>query len=191
MMKPDGIFPLTAKRWEDFEQLFGPRGACAGCWCMYWKLRRKDYEAGKGESNRAAQKEIVTAGRMPGLLAYVESIPAGWVAVEPRENYPVLNNSRILQPLDDRPVWSVTCFFVDKRYRNQGLTVALLRAAVDFVTGQGGKVVEGYPVEPQDGKKTAPVFVYTGLASAFKQAGFVEAGRRSERRPIMRCYIEG
>jgi len=189
-MKPNTIFPLSPDRWDDFEQLFGPRGACAGCWCMYWKLPRKDFTAGQGDQNRLAQKEIVASGRTPGLLAYVDGIPAGWVAVEPRENYPVLNNSRILKPLDETPVWSVTCFYVAKKYRSQGLTVALLKAAIEHVEKHGGRVVEGYPVEPRAGKKMAPVFVYTGLASAFKQAGFVEAGRRSETRPIMRYVIK-
>ncbi len=157
------VFPLTPDRWDDFEQLFGPRGACAGCWCMYWKLPRKDFTAGQGDQNRLAQKEIVASGRVPGLLAYVDGIPAGWVAVEPRENYPVLNNSRILKPLDDIPVWSVTCFFVAKKYRSQGLTVALLKAAIDHVAKMGGKVVEGYPVEPRQAGKMPPAFVYTGL----------------------------
>ena len=189
-MKSNDIFPLTPDHWDDFEQLFGPRGACAGCWCLYWKLPRKDFTAGQGDHNRLAQKEIVASGRTPGLLAYVDGIPAGLVAVEPRENYPVLKNSRILKPLDDFPVWSVTCFFVAKKYRSQGLTVALLKAALDHVAKQGGKVVEGYPVEPRQAGKMPPVFVYTGLVSAFKQAGFSEAGRRSETRPIMRYFIK-
>jgi len=184
------ILPLHPDRWGDFELLFGPRGACAGCWCMYWKLPRKDFTAGQGDCNRLAQKEIVTSGRIPGLLAYVDGIPAGWVAVEPRENYPVMKNSRILKPLDDIPVWSVTCFFVAKKYRSQGLTVALLKVAIDYVLKQGGKVMEGYPVEPREAGKMPPAFVYTGLASAFKQAGFTEAGRRSPTRPIMRYSIK-
>jgi GNAT superfamily N-acetyltransferase len=157
---------------------------------MYWKLPRKDFTAGQGDQNRLAQKQIVASGQTPGLLAWVDGIPAGWVAVEPRENYPVLNNSRILKPLDDIPVWSVTCFFVAKKYRSQGLTVALLKATLDHVAKQGGKVVEGYPVEPRAAGKMPPVFVYTGLASAFKQAGFTEAGRRSDTRPIMRYSIK-
>ena len=189
-MNPGEIFPLTPDRWGDFEQLFGPRGACAGCWCMYWKLPRKDFKAGQGDPNRLAQKQIVDSGRIPGLLACVDGNPAGWVAVEPRENFPVLNNSRILKPLDELPVWSVTCFFVARKFRNQGLTVALLKAAIDHVAGQAGEVVEGYPLEPPEAEKLPPVFVYTGLASAFKQAGFMEAGRRSDRRPIMRYFIK-
>ncbi len=189
-MTASEFFPLTPARWEHFELLFGPRGACAGCWCVYWKLPRKLFNAGQGDQNRLAQQEIVASGRVPGLLAYVDGTPAGWVAVEPRANYPVLANSRTLAPLDDLPVWSVPCFFVAKNYRRQGLTVSLLRAAIDHVASSGGTVLEGYPVEPRDPGKIPPAFAYTGLASAFKQAGFVEEARRSETRPIMRFYIK-
>ena len=184
------IHPLTIDRWNDFEQLFGPRGACGGCWCMYWKLPRKDFTAGQGDLNRLAQKKIVTSGQIPGLIAYMDGIPAGWVAVEPRENYPVLNNSRILKRIDELPVWSVTCFFVTRKYRNKGLTVALLKAAIKYVAKLGGKVIEGYPIDPPLDGKMPPVFVYTGLMSAFKQAGFSEVERRSEKRPIMRYAIK-
>lgn len=156
---------------------------------MYWKLPRKEFSAGQGESNRLAQKAIVAAGRTPGLLAYVDGVAVGWCAVEPRQAYPVLARSRILAPLDETPVWSVPCFFVAKGYRRQGLTVALLRAAVEYVKSQGGRVVEGYPVDTKE-KKAPPVFIYTGTASAFRQAGFVEETRRSETRPIMRYYLK-
>lgn len=182
--------PLTIERWGDFERLFGPRGACAGCWCMFWKQTRKDFEAMRGDTNRLAQKAIVESGQTPGLLAYVDGVPAGWIAVEPRSEYSGLARSHILAPLDETPVWSVPCFFVEKKYRGRGLTVALLKAAVDYVKSKGGKVLEGYPVEPRAGGKMPPVFVYTGLASAYTQAGFTEAGRRSETRPIMRFTIK-
>jgi GNAT superfamily N-acetyltransferase len=184
-----GIFALTADRWDDFERLFGPRGACGGCWCVFWKLSRKEFEAGKGEANRFRQWEIVMSNRIPGLLAYVDDLPVGWIAIEPRSEYSSLMRSHILAPLDDLPVWSVPCFYVDKRYRHQGLTVALLKAATTHVAKQGGKVVEGYPVEPKTGTLPA-AFMYTGAVSAFRQARFVEAGRRSETRPIMRYYVK-
>ncbi len=189
-MSLNQIYPLTPDRWDDFEKLFGPRGACAGCWCMYWKIPRKLFNLGKGDQNRLAQKQIVSSGHIPGLIAYIDNSPAGWVAVEPRENYPVLGNSRILKPLDELQVWSVPCFFIAKNYRNQGLSVSLLKAAIDHVEKVGGKVLEGYPVEPRQSGMVPPVFVYTGLASGFLQAGFIEAGRRSETRPIMRYHID-
>jgi len=190
-MKFFEVHPLTADRWKDFERLFGPRGACAGCWCMFWKLPRNEFETGKYDANRKAQKKIVESGQVPGLIAYHNGYSVGWCAVEPRSHYSRLANSRILAPLDDTPVWSVTCFFVEKSYRRQGVTVALLRAAVEYVDTQGGEVVEGYPTEPGEGAQATPAFVYTGLASALLEAGFHESGRRSPTRPIMRHFIQG
>ncbi len=179
--------PLTPDLWANFERLFGPRGACGGCWCMFWKLRGKAFDENTGEPARQMQKSIVESGTVPGLLAFDGGEPVGWIAVEPRSAYSKLAHSRILKPVDDAEVWSVTCFFVTKQARRQGLTVELLGAAVDYVRGQGGKIVEGYPVETI--KETPAPFIYTGTATAFRKAGFAEVARRSETRPIMRFLI--
>ncbi len=182
--------PLTQKLWRDFEMLFGRNGACGGCWCMYWKLRGKDFDENAGDTTRQMQKSIVDSKTVPGLLAYSEGYPVGWIAVEPRKAYPKLAHSRILKPVDDQEVWSVTCFFVEKKHRRKGLTVELLKAATDYVKDQGGKIVEGYPVDT-DGKSGQPdAFIYTGTASAFEQAGFKEVARNSPTRPIFRYLIK-
>ncbi|MBI3850295.1 MAG: GNAT family N-acetyltransferase [Verrucomicrobia bacterium] len=181
------IHPLTPERWRDFEALFGKSGACAGCWCMWWRLPRAQWTKQKGAGNKTAIRAIVKAGEFPGLLAFVGDQPVGWCALAPRVVYPRLATSRTLKPIDDEPVWSITCFFVARPYRRRGVTVQLLKAAVDFARRNGAKLVEGYPVEP---KKVQPdVFVYTGLASAFRKAGFKEVVRRSPSRPIMRCVL--
>jgi GNAT superfamily N-acetyltransferase len=180
--------PLTPERWADLELLFGPRGACGGCWCMVWRLRRADFERGKGDGNRAAMRELVDGGAVPGLLGYVAGAPVGWCAVAPREEYPALARSRVLQPVDAEPVWSISCLFVAKEFRKRGVSVALLRAAVEHVRSRGGTVVEGYPVEPTQDTMPA-AFAWTGLASAFLKAGFREVARRSATRPIMRRVI--
>lgn len=182
------IKPVTAERWHDLEQLFGPRGACGGCWCMFWKLSHATYQAQLGEPNRIMQKAIIESGETPGLLAYVGAEPVGWVAVALRQYYPRLAKSRILKPVDDLPVWSIVCFFVARRYRRQGVTSALIEAAVDYAGQHGAKIVEAYPVETRE-SNTPPPFIYTGVASAFFNAGFVEAARRSPTRPVMRRVI--
>jgi GNAT superfamily N-acetyltransferase len=175
----------TPERWQDVEKLFGARGACGGCWCMWWRLPRSEFEQGKGEGNKKAFRQLVKRGRTPGLLAYVGEEPVGWCAVAPREQYPRFERSRVLKPVDEQPVWSVTCFFVAKAYRGKGLIKLLLGAAVDYAREQGAKIVEGYPVELQ-GKHLPDPFVYTGLASSYRAAGFQEVARRSATRPIMR-----
>jgi GNAT superfamily N-acetyltransferase len=180
--------PLTPDRWADFERLFGPNGACAGCWCTCWRRPRTDYIRNKGAGNRRYMLKVVDSGEPTGVLGYLDSEPVGWCAVAPREVYPYFERSRILQPVDDTPVWSVTCFFIHKDHRRKGLTVQLLRAAVEYVKERGGKMVEGYPVEPKSDSMPA-VFAWTGMASAFLAAGFKEVARRSKGRPIMRRRV--
>lgn len=181
--------PVTPDRWDDLECLFGPRGACGGCWCMWWRLTKREFDAGKGEGNRRAMRRIVAAGRTPGLLAYHRGEPVGWCSVAPRGEYVRLSTSRILKSVDGSPVWSAICFFIAKAYRGRGVTTSLLEAAVRYVKDRGGEIVEGYPIEPRKGRMP-DAFVFHGLASSFRRAGFVEVARRSETRPIMRYSIK-
>jgi GNAT superfamily N-acetyltransferase len=183
------FYPVTPRRWKDLESLFGERGACGGCWCMWWRMTRSEFNKQKGSGNKKALKKIIDSGEIPGILAYANGQPVGWCSVAPREKFSTLERSRILQKVDEKPVWSVVCFFIAKTLRRKGVTIALLKAAIEYAKRHGAKIVEGYPVEPKKGK-TPDVFAYTGLASAFRQAGFVEVLRRSETRPIMRYFVE-
>jgi GNAT superfamily N-acetyltransferase len=180
--------PLTPDRWPDVVKLFGPRGACAGCWCMVWRRSRADWERGKGSGNRAAFQRVVRKGPPPGILAYVDGEPVGWCAVASREVYVQLERSRVLRRIDAEPVWSVSCIFVTRRYRRRGVSVALLRAAGKFAASHGAHVVEGYPVEPYSGKMP-DAFAWTGTVAAFRAAGYEEAARGSPKRPIMRLVV--
>lgn len=155
---------------------------------MWWRLERKAFNAGRGEGNRRSMKALVDSGVSPGLMAYADGKAIGWCALAPRETYSALARSRILKPIDDEPVWSVVCFFIAKGHRRRGLSSELLEAAVDFAASRGAGIVEGYPCEPKKSDEPDP-FLYTGLASAFRKAGFKEAARRSERRPIMRRTV--
>jgi GNAT superfamily N-acetyltransferase len=133
-------------------------------------------------------RKLVDSGQIPGILAYSEGKPIGWSSIAPRESFPALERSRILKRVDDERVWSVVCFFVAKPFRHRGLMAKLLKASAEFAAKQGGKIVEGYPI---DAEKPQPApFVYTGLYSAFRKAGFAEVCRRSKTRPIMRFFAK-
>ena len=180
--------PASAKRWSDLEELFGEGGACGGCWCMFWRLPRKEFDAGKGARNKRALKRIVRQEREPGIIAYVGSEPIGWCAIAPRADYVALERSRVLKPVDNQAVWSISCLFIKKPYRRQGVSSQLLQAGITFAASHGACIVEGYPVEPSM-EKTPDPFLWNGVPSAFKRAGFKEVARRSSSRPIMRFQI--
>ncbi len=189
--KPKLAFhPLTPDRWPDLKRLFGRNGACAGCWCMWWRQSHSEFERRKGEKNRRAFKRIVDSGAEPGLLAYLDDKPVGWCAIQPRQAFPRMEKSRVLRPIDDAPVWCVPCLFVAKEHRGTKISIGLLVAAVRYARMKGAEIVEGYPVDPKRGR-TADAFAWTGTASAFRKAGFEEVARRSQTRPIMRYHLKG
>ena len=109
--------PLTRAEWQDLEDLFGPRGACGGCWCMWWRLTRAAFNAAKGKGNRGALKRLVDSGTVPGSLAYEGGRPVGWCSIAPRDHFPALDRSRVLARVDvvagaAAATKTATCFFM-------------------------------------------------------------------------------
>ncbi|MGH2725252.1 MAG: GNAT family N-acetyltransferase [Actinomycetota bacterium] len=181
------VHPVTPDRWADLERLAGPRGAYAGCWCMWFRLSGREFEQRAGKGNRRALKGLVDEGRTPGLLAYLDGEPVGWVSVAPREEFGRIERSPKLARVDDAPVWSVVCFYMARGRRGQGIGAALLEAAVDHAAGRGATIVEGYPLDPEVRKITNSE-AYHGLVPMFEKAGFTEVARRGGR-PIMRRRV--
>lgn len=181
--------PLTPERWSDLETLFGKNGAYGGCWCMWWRSTRSEFAAQGNEGNRRALKAITGAGEVPGVLAYIDNQAIGWCSIAPREAFPSLDRSRTLKRVDDLPTWSVVCFYVARPFRRKGLMLALLQAAIEYAREHGAQIIEGYPVDPKR-DDLPPVSSFTGILPVFQEAGFVEVARRSEKRPIMRYFIE-
>jgi GNAT superfamily N-acetyltransferase len=179
--------PLTPDRWSDVVELFGPNGACGGCWCMWWKRSAEDFRSKKGASNRRTFKTIVDRGDVPGFIAYESDHPVAWCAVEPRARYPGLARSRSLAPVDDALVWSITCLFVKAGHRRCGMSLAMLEHAKRFVAERGGRLIEGYPKD--SGSFPGANSMWTGAASTFRRAGFTEVVRRTPTRPIMRIEV--
>jgi GNAT superfamily N-acetyltransferase len=176
---------LTIDQFPHLEELFGRRGACGGCWCMAWRVAPSQWKSVRGEPNKTALKRLVRKGPAPGVIAFDRTEPVAWCAVAPRTAYSYLGRSRVLAAVDDVPVWSISCLFVERSHRRLGLSTELISAAARLARSLGGTVVEGYPVDP--GQRTWPdAFAWTGLVSSFRHAGFREVARRSPRRPIMR-----
>ncbi len=181
----DEVKPLTPETWPDFERLFGKRGAYGGCWCMWFRQTGAEYEQSRGADNKAAMCSIVQRGQVPGLLAYVNGEPAGWVSVEPRPAFPRLERSRAARRVDNADVWSIVCFYIGKSFRGQGLMRRLIDAAVEHAVANGASIIEAYPKDLEAGAVSTDA-AYVGLLPAFRAAGFEEVARHQPARPVVR-----
>jgi GNAT superfamily N-acetyltransferase len=180
------VHPLTRDRWDDLATLFDRPGDPKGCWCMYYRVRSRDFEQLWGKGAKAAFQQVVQQGPPPGLLAYLDGAPVGWCAIAPKAAYPRILNSPTLKPLDDAPAcWAVVCFYVRRDQRRGGVAAALLEAAVEFAAANGAEAIEGYPRDTGGAKRHANE-MFVGSMSMFVEAGFEEVGRRSPLRPMMR-----
>jgi predicted GNAT family acetyltransferase len=189
----DRVEPLTPEMWPDFERLFGKQGACMGCWCMYWRLPRKQYDTARGADAKRLFKKRVKEGPPPGVVAFIGDEAVGWLQIGPRADAPQWNTPRRLSaPLkaedaENDAVWGATCFFVKSSARRQGVTDALLKGGIAFARENGARVIEACPMDTQG--RSDPISLYVGRASVFERAGFKEVMRRKETRPLMRLML--
>jgi GNAT superfamily N-acetyltransferase len=193
--RPFEIVPLAPERWADAAAVFGDgRGVCGQCWCMYWRLPRKEFERSLGERNRRLFHARVDAGPPPGLIAYRDGEPVGWVQVGPRADVPQWNGARRLTaptpdaPAEDPGVWGISCFVVRAGRRGQGIATALLQGAIDWARRNGARVLDACPVDVDERRQ--PISLYHGVASTFRSAGFREIARRRHDRPLMRLELD-
>jgi GNAT superfamily N-acetyltransferase len=168
---------LTPRLWPAMEALFGPRGACGGCWCMYWRLEKGErWDDLKGEPAKRRMKALVRQGRSLGTLAFAGKQPVGWCAYGPRTDFVRLDRARTLACDDAERVWSLPCFFVKAGWRDQGVASALLAHALKSLHQRGAKVAEGYPVNLKRSQRLPNAFAWTGTRALFEAAGFRPAG---------------
>ena len=180
--------PLSRSNWGKFVQLFGERGACGNCWCMWPRLRKQDFQEGKvNDGNKSAIKELVWAGKPTGILGFYEDQPIAWCAFAPREDFLKLEKSRVHKRIDDQPVWSIPCLFIDKNFRKQGVSVELLRGVIRHAQTKEIGIIEAYPAIPTK-EKLPDSFAWIGLYRSFEQAGFQIVDRTSVNRPMVRFY---
>ena len=191
------ILPLTPERLSDLAELFGQGGDPKWCWCASFRMRSADFRKANSASNRKVLEQAVETtaleDRAPGLIAYRESGPIGWVSLGPRGDYERLRHSRLLAPLDGEEVWSIVCFVVSRHARRTGVASALLKAAIEYARKHGAQRLEAYPVET-DGNRIPSANVYMGTLGMFERAGFEVVERRranktSVTRPIVRLTL--
>ena len=178
--------PLSKANWFSFVQLFGEKGACGNCWCMYYRLKKADFVEGKANhGNKEAIKQLVFENKPTGILGFYEGQPIAWCAFAPREDFMKLEKSRVHKRIDKKPVWSIPCFFIHKNFRRQGVSVEILKGVIDYAKNNQIEIIEAYPTIPT--KEPLPdSFAWIGLYKSFEIAGFEIVDRTSKNRPMVR-----
>ena len=190
--RPLEIHPLDATRWNDLETLFNGRGGAQvrGCWCMYYRWSGEPeipLGMSRSEFRKCALKALVDKGVAPGLIGYRDGKPVAWVSLAPREQYAKLARSSVMRAVDDKPVWSVVCFYTAKEARGQHLAEAMLKGAVDYARLHGARLIEAYPIDKRERDRDDSMWF--GAKRMYDRAGFVEIARRKPTRPVVRKTV--
>ena len=183
------VHPLTPARWNDLVALFMGRGSgqVRWCWCMYDRRSgRADIPRGASvaDFNRAALKSLVEAGVVPGLIGYRDGKPIAWVSLGPRADYAKLARSPVMRAADDKPVWSVTCFYTAPEARGTHVAETMLAHAARYAGENGATLLEAYPVDKPERSRDGNAWF--GAKAMYDRAGFAEVARRKPTRPVMR-----
>lgn len=181
---------LTADRWHDLERLFGPeRGASGGCWCMWWRVRKAEYDRLGRDGRKRAMRQLVEDGEVPGIIGYDAGHPVAWCAIARRESTPRFNGARVAAPASEVTAadWAITCFYIAPTHRHKRLMSTLVTAALKHARKHGARTVEGCPIEPKRRLRWGEGFV--GIASVFRGAAFVDVAKRSPTRSLMRRHL--
>lgn len=155
---------------------------------MTFRLPTQTFIANKYDGNKKLMKDLVHTGRPVGLIALLNGTPIGWIALAPREDYIKIEASRSFRRIDDTPVWSITCFFIRKEYRRQGLSRTLIKSAIAHARKKRIRALEAYPMIPYNDKVSAP-FLWTGVLSAFLDNGFRVVRQSGKSRAMVRLEL--
>jgi len=181
------VVPADAARIDDVVAVLN-----TACMCQYWRMSSGEYSRSSHESRLDALRAQLEERPAPGMLAYLDDEPVGWLGFGPRHRVERLVRSRTIPALDDVPVWSIYCFTVRVGYRRQGVARDLLDGLIHYARAEGAPALEAYPVDT-DGRQIHGTAAYVGTAGMFERAGFrriVETDARSERLPRWLMRLE-
>ena len=176
---------LDADTWSDFARLVDANnGVWGGCWCM-WYHGADAAGDDSPEAKREAKACRVREGRAHAALVYDGENCVGWCQFGSPEELPRIHNQRAYLATDPvLPDWRITCFFVGKGYRGQGVAAAALEGAIQQIRRLGGGRIEAYP-DLTEGGKTSAAFLFNGAVSMFERCGFERARQIGKRKWVM------
>lgn len=170
--------PVTPKTLPDFEALFEAPGGPSYCWCMWTRVDKDEAKVTKGSERKPFMLRRIKARIPVGLLGYAAGKPIAWVSIAPRETF-----SHVKGPEagEDEVIWSLTCMYVQRQHRGEGIGHELIAAAVTYARKRKATIVEAYAVTPD-----SPSYRNMGFVSAYEKAGFEKVEPLGSRRTVMR-----
>ncbi len=188
-MAEHDVRPLDANTFDAFAQLVERHnGVWGGCWCLAFHPRTPDMGQSV-EGNRAVKQRLVDEGKAHAAVVFDGDRAVGWCQYGSPEELPRITHRKeyeagLVEPADYR----ITCFFVDRDYRREGVSALALRGALDLIAAAGGGVVDGFPYDT-GGEKANASFLYNGTRSLFEQAGFEYVRPKGKNHCVMRKRV--
>ncbi|MCL4189519.1 MAG: hypothetical protein KJZ85_18115 [Rhodobacteraceae bacterium] len=180
------IGPLTPDRLDELDRLLAADSVARGCRCLHWRIPTRERALIPGPERAARFAALAAGARPPGLIATDAAGPAGWVQITPRAEVPRFQTAVSARPAADTPAgtWALSCFFIRRDLRRQGVMTALARAACAFAAAHGAAAVEA--AARRTGGNLAWGEGFTGLVPSLARAGFAEVEARTPLRVLMR-----
>jgi len=176
--------PLSPATWPDFARLVEKHnGIFGGCWCISFHLEPGEGKRGAA-AYRAMKEERVREGRAHAALVFDGTEVVGWCQFGPTAELPNIRSKKAYEEgLRKLPDWRITCFFIDRERRGDGIATFALSGAIRYIAQLGGGTVEAYP-EDYTGERTSSSFLCSGTLGMFEKMGF-----RKERKIAMRRWV--
>jgi GNAT superfamily N-acetyltransferase len=179
---------LGGETWPDFARIVEKHnGVWGGCWCMTFHFKR-DVHYTSLAKKRADKEELVRANRSHAALVYDGTDVVGWCQFGPPAELPG-RMSGFNRLGEVPPDWRITCFFVDRDHRKEGVAKAALEGALHIIAAKGGGTVDGYPIAIPRGKPYSNSFLWGGTASMFSELGFRKLGALGSSKWVMRKTV--
>jgi GNAT superfamily N-acetyltransferase len=181
------IRELDITTWADFVRIMEKHdGVWGGCWCVEFHLARGESNS-MGSSRRALKEKLVRANRSHAALVYEGADIVGWCQFGPPSELPARMGG-FAKLGKTAPDWRISCFFVDREHRKQGVSTAALKGALGLIAAGGGGTVDGYPTSTK-GKPYSSSFLWAGTESMFAGAGFQLLGALGKTKSVMRKVV--
>jgi GNAT superfamily N-acetyltransferase len=183
------IKPLDTETWDAFARLCEKHNGMGfgGCWCTW-------FHPGHGhgydvEPGRPYKERMVREGRAHAALVFDGDVAVGWCQFgTPAELPSIYHRKEYEAGLVSLPDYRLTCIFVDRNHRREGLAAVAVEGALDLIARAGGGVVEAYPHDTA-GKKVSSSFLYDGTRSMFEKLGFEYERPKGKSNCVMRKVV--